>query len=177
MKYLSLFCLSALLITTNSFSQSRSEKLEAKIRSEFESLTRKQTAPLIKAFELQKIINDTNLILIDVRENKEQQVSMLPHALSTLEFAQKFKHGIPAGSKIVTYCTIGYRSGKYAEELRKQQIIAYNLEGGVLAWSFLANTGGLFVTHDTTGKWIPTKRVHVYAKEWNYLNPQYQAVY
>ena len=62
---------------------------------------------------------------------------MLPHAITTAEFAARFRHGIPKEKRLVVYCTIGYRSGKYAQELAKQGIKAENLEGGVLAWSCL----------------------------------------
>ena len=164
-------CVLAFALT---FAETRTEKLEDKIRNEFLHLTQKQSVPTIKAFELKKIIDDSNLILIDIRESKEQQVSMLPHSLSTVEFAQKFKHGIPSRSKIVTYCTIGYRSGIYAGELRKQQIIAYNLEGGILAWSHIH---GEIFAKDSSGQWIKTNRIHVYAKEWNFVHPDYQAVW
>lgn len=153
---------------------SRIEKLESRLRVAFVKATRNVDAPLIKADELKRIIDDTNLVLIDVRNAHEQAVSMLPRALTTADFAEKFRRGIPAGKRLVVYCTIGYRSGKYAMELAKQRLRAENLEGGVLAWSF---AGGAFLAKDSTGAWAPTQRVHVYDSEWNILHPAYKAVW
>ena len=82
-------------------------------------------------------------------------------------------HGIPKDKRLVVYCTIGYRSGKYAMELAKQGIKAENLEGGVLAWTFV---GGKFLVKDAKGEWMETNRVHVYDPEWNIVHPDYVGV-
>lgn len=148
--------------------------MEGRLRVAIIKATKDVTAPLIKAEELKRILDDTNLVLIDVRGASEQDVSMLPHALTTAAFAEKFRRGIPAGKRLVAYCTIGYRSGKYAMELARQGLRAENLEGGVLAWSF---AGGAFMAKDSTGALAPTKRVHVYDSEWNILHPDYKAVW
>ena len=153
---------------------SRVEKLEGKLRVAIVKATRDLQGPLIKAAELMKILDDTNLVLIDVRQPKEQDVSMLPHALTTAGFAEKFRKGIPAGKRLVVYCTIGYRSGKYAAELARMGIKAENLEGGVLAWSF---AGGEFLAKDANGTWIRTNRIHVYDSEWNIVHPDYVGVF
>jgi rhodanese-related sulfurtransferase len=153
---------------------SRAEKLEARMRVEIIKATKDIHVPVIKAAELKSIIADTNLVLIDIRQPKEQEVSMLPHALTTAEFAEKFRKGIPSGKRLVVYCTIGYRSGKYAETLARQGIKSENLEGGVLAWTFV---GGEFLTRDASGNKIPTNRVHTYEKEWNLVHPDYVGVW
>jgi rhodanese-related sulfurtransferase len=173
--------LSALLIVTglslplsaSAQALSKTEKLENKLRMAILKATKDLKVPIIKAAELKAIIDDTNLVLIDVRQTREQQVSMLPHALTTAQFAEIFRHGIPKEKRLVVYCTIGYRSGRYAEELAKQGIKAENLEGGVLAWSF---AGGKFLMQDGNGGWIETNRIHVYDAEWNIVHPDYQAV-
>lgn len=154
---------------------SRTEKLEGKLRVAILKATKDLKAPIIKAPELKAILEDTNLVLIDIRQPNEQEVSMLPHAITAAEFAARFRRGIPKEKRLVVYCTIGYRSGKYAEELAKQGIKAENLEGGVLGWSF---AGGKFLAKDanTKGDWVETNRIHVYDKEWNIVHPDYQAV-
>ena len=152
----------------------RAEKLEGKLRVEYIKATRDIKIPVIKAAELLKVIDDTDLVLIDVRQAAEQQVSMLPHALTPVSFASRFKKGIPPGKRLVVYCTIGYRSGKYAEQLEAQGIKSENLEGGILAWTFV---GGDLLAADSSGQLVKTKRVHVYAKEWNIVRPDYQGVY
>jgi sodium/bile acid cotransporter 7 len=120
------------------------------------------------------ILEDTNLVLLDIRQPEEQAVSMLPHAMTLREFAERFRKGIPKGKRIVVYCTIGYRSGKYAMELAGQGIRAENLEGGVLAWS---HAGGPFQVKNDAGLVTPTRRVHVFDKGWNFLHPDYEAVW
>jgi rhodanese-related sulfurtransferase len=152
---------------------SRVEKLESRLRVAILKATKDVKAPLIKPAELKRILEDTDLVLIDVRQAREQEVSMLPHALTTAEFAAGFRHGIPKGKRLVVYCTLGYRSGKYAEELAKQNIKAESLEGGVLGWSF---AGGQFLTKDAAGRWVETRRIHVYDPEWNIVHPDYVAV-
>jgi rhodanese-related sulfurtransferase len=152
---------------------SKAEKLENKLRMAILKATKDLKVPILKAVELKAIIDDTNLVLIDVRKPREQEVSMLPHAVTTAQFAERFRHGIPKEKRLVVYCTIGYRSGKYAEELSKQGIKAENLEGGVLAWSF---AGGKFYAKDPNGVWSETNHIHVYDAEWNIVHPDYLAV-
>jgi rhodanese-related sulfurtransferase len=163
------------LLGSSLFAQApgRAEKLEGKLRVAIIKATKDVHASLIKPADLMKILDDTDLVLIDVRQPKEQEVSMLPHALTTAEFAEKFRHGIPKEKKLVVYCTIGYRSGLYAMELAKQGIHADNLEGGVLAWSF---AGGKFLAKDPNGALAETHRIHVYAPEWNIVHSDYIGV-
>lgn len=152
----------------------RALRIETRLWQEFSKQTKDIQGPWIRAADLMKILDDTNLVLIDVRQPEEQQVSMLEHALTPREFAEKFRHGIPASKRLVIYDTMGFRSGKYAAELAKQGIKAENLEGGVLAWS---HAGGDFFVKDAAGRPIKTNRVHVYDKGWNFLHPDYQAVW
>jgi sodium/bile acid cotransporter 7 len=163
------------LLASSLFAQapSRAEKLEGKLRVAVIKATKDVHVPIIKPSDLMKVLEDTNLVLIDVRQPKEQEVSMLPHALTTAGFAEKFRHGIPKEKKLVVYCTIGYRSGLYATELAKQGFHADNLEGGVLAWSF---AGGKFLAKDPSGALVETHRIHVYAPEWNIVHPDYIGV-
>lgn len=150
------------------------EKLERKLRTEYLKATAGIKGPTLKAENLLAILDDTNLVLLDIRQPGEQAVSMIPKAITTVEFAERFKKGIPKAKRIVVYCTIGFRSGKYAMELAGQGIRAENLEGGVLAWS---HTGGPFEVRNQAGLATPTKRVHVFDKGWNFLHPDYQAVW
>jgi sodium/bile acid cotransporter 7 len=106
------------------------------------------------------------MVLIDVRTSDEQAVSMLPGAVT--EEAVSKTPAILGGKTAVTYCTVGYRSGVYAEKMDRQGIRVLNLPGGILAWVF---DGGK-VYHD--GK--ETKQVHVYGEKWNYLPDGYEAV-
>jgi rhodanese-related sulfurtransferase len=151
----------------------RAEKLEAKLRTAMLKANKDIKGPWIKAAELKAILEDTNLILVDVRQQEEQAVSMLPHALTTREFAAKFSHGIPKEKRLVTYCTIGYRSGKYAEQLAAMGVRAEVLDGGILMWSFVE---GPLVYYNLKGEWVATNRIHVYDAEWNIVHPDYVGV-
>ena len=106
-------------------------------------------------------------ILLDVRSPQERAVSIIPGAITEAEFQRIYK----ANPKlVVVYCTIGYRSGLRARELRAEGIDALNLRGGILAW--IAQGGAL---QDSFGK--PTHQVHVYAKAWAAVPANFSAVY
>jgi rhodanese-related sulfurtransferase len=105
-------------------------------------------------------------LLVDVRDDHEQAVSMLPGAISRQAFERdpdRYR-----GRLIVPYCTIGLRSGFYAQQLIKQGFRARNLAGSVLAW---AHAGQPF---EAAG--LPTRRVHVYGADWNLLPRGYEPV-
>jgi len=106
-------------------------------------------------------------VLIDIREPREQQVSMLPGAITEKEFVNnpaKYKDAVK-----IAYCTISYRSGKFAQKLQEKGIMVYNLRGGILAW---VHAGGK--VYDQSGE---TDRIHVYGRMWNLGPKRYRAVW
>ena len=107
-------------------------------------------------------------VLVDVRPPEERAVSMIPGAVTKEEFEAHPEDY--AGKTVVTYCTIGYRSGEYAEALREKGIDAYNLEGSILSW---IHDGGTVV--DPEGN--ETHTVHVYGEKWNLLPEGYTGVW
>ena len=122
--------------------------------------------PQITVSELKNIVflSPHSVTLIDVRSPKERNISQLPLAISSdtfLKNPRKYSH-----TKIIAYCTIGYRSGKFAEKYHQYKIS--NLAGGVLMWSHIQ---GRFLHNQKN-----TKRVHIYSKSWNYLHSDYEAV-
>lgn len=155
-------------------SKALAEKIERKLRVEYLKATKGIQGPTLKAEALLAILEDSNLVLLDIRQGYEQAVSMIPRSITTREFAERFRKGIPRDKRIVVYCTIGFRSGQYAMQLAGQGIRAENLEGGVLAWSHI---GGPFEVRNGAGMATATRRVHVYDKGWNYLHPDYEAVW
>ena len=167
-----------LIVVTTSlvFAQtpSREERRQAKVRQEYLKATEHIHVPTIKADGLKAQLGDTNLILVDVRQPNEQMVSMLPGALTPYEFSQKFKTGFPKTKRVVTYCTLGFRSGKYAEQLQSRDLPVQNLEGGILAWT---HVGGV-LERDSAEVKVSTKKVHVYdsnMQKWIALD--YEAVW
>ncbi len=112
---------------------------------------------------------EKNIVLVDVRSPKEREVSIIPGAISIEEFEENLAHYSNRDSMMVAYCTIGYRSGKYAQKLRQQGINIFNLEGSLLAWS---HSQGELVNDSGS-----TKQVHVYDRQWELTADNYQPVW
>lgn len=123
-------------------------------------------APEITVEELMEEKDREQVVLVDVRTQKEKSVSMIPGAITAEEFEKNQRKY--RGKKLIIYCTIGYRSGVYTKKLRMMKLNAYNLKGGVLAW---AHAKQKFV--DEHGE---TMKVHVYGKRWDLLPAGYQSV-
>jgi rhodanese-related sulfurtransferase len=140
---------------------SREERRRTKVAEEYLQATEGMQIATLPADSLKSQLGDTNLVLVDVRQPNEQIVSMLPGALTTYEFSQKFKTGFPASKRVVVYCTIGHRSGEYAEELQTKNVPVQNLEGGIIGWT---HVGGKLV-RDSAGVLVPTQKVHVYSED------------
>jgi rhodanese-related sulfurtransferase len=113
------------------------------------------------------LIADQKSVFIDIRKPYEQQVSMLPGAITEKEFMDNFKSY--QNHVKIAYCTVGYRSGKFVQKLQKEGIPVYNLQGGILAW---VHAGGK--VYDQNGE---SQRIHVYDSEWNLLPARYEAVW
>ena len=105
-------------------------------------------------------------VFIDVRTPEEQLVSMLPGAVTDQDLVNT--PSILQGKIAMAYCTIGYRSGQFAEDMSLQGVRVLNVQGGILAWVF---SGGKVYQ---AGR--ETRRVHVYEEEWNYLPEGYEPV-
>ena len=106
-------------------------------------------------------------VVVDVRGDDEREVSMIPGSLSQEEFEER--RGELAGREIVSYCTVGYRSGFYTEKLVAEGWDARNLRGSIIAWTHI---GGALDQGGT-----PTRRVHVYGRKWNLVAEGYEAVW
>jgi len=123
------------------------------------------TVPLVYSKELCRAINSRNVIILDAREEKEYEVSHLPEAQyvgfdnfdsRTIKLTQKT-------DTIYVYCSIGCRSEKIGERIKKMGFNnVFNLYGGIFNW---VNSGYKVV--DNNNK--QTKEVHGYNKEWSKL--------
>jgi rhodanese-related sulfurtransferase len=102
------------------------------------------------------------LQFVDVRSEEEIAVSMLPGAITRREYERNPKAYEDA--RIVPYCTVGARSGKYTRELRARGITAVNYRGSILDW---VEHGEPLVTPDGE----PTKRVHTYSERFSVPEP------
>jgi sodium/bile acid cotransporter 7 len=117
--------------------------------------------------EAMKLLQEGKAVFVDVREAKEQKVSMLPGAITE---AQLLRSPEKYGDRIlIGYCTISYRSGKLAQKLKAKGLSMLNLRGGLLAW---VHDGGK--VYDRNGE---TRRIHVYGRKWNLGPKDYEAVW
>ena len=130
-------------------------------RSDFEDV------PDVTPEALLEWMEDPKTVLVDVRKQKERVVSIIPGAISREEYeAHKEQY---EGYRVISYCTIGYRSGKYSERLRKDGVDAYNLMAGILGW---VHAGGAI---EIDGE--PTHEVHVYGRQWSLLPSDHEPVW
>jgi sodium/bile acid cotransporter 7 len=113
------------------------------------------------------LMTDQKAVFIDTREPAEQQVSMLPGAITEKEFLSNYKSY--ADHLKIAYCTISYRSGVFAENFQKRGVPVYNLRGGILGW---VHAGGK--VYDQNGE---TFRIHVYGEKWNLAPERYEAIW
>ncbi len=125
------------------------EALYERVRASFAGI------PELTVDELRALQAQENVQLVDVRTPDEQVVSMIPGAITAREFDDNRKSY--DGVIVVTYCTIGARSGKFAGQLVAEGLKVFNLKGAILAWT---HSGGELV--DTDGL---TKRVHVHDRK------------
>ena len=130
-----------------------------------------QEFPQVKAItvaQLQQLQRQgTKLVLVDVRSLEEIAVSRIPGAITPREFERHLPQY--QDTKVVAYCTIGYRSGLYAQKLKQQGVEIFNLEGSLLAWS---HAGGKLV--NASGM---THQVHVFGRQWQLTPDNYEAVW
>jgi sodium/bile acid cotransporter 7 len=121
----------------------------------------------IEPSDAMRMFEEGKALFIDIREEKEQTVSMLPGAITEKQFLKDPKQY--QDRTLIGYCTISYRSGKLAEKLKARGITLLNLKGGLLAW---VHAGGK--VYDKSGE---TRRIHVYGKKWNLGPKDYEAIW
>jgi Rhodanese-related sulfurtransferase len=139
--------------------KSKCEEMYKKYHSKFSSIETLTSADFLQDYYCYTSSCDdhlhgkTNLAvtLVDVRTRAEQKVSMIPGAITLHEFESQLKQHPNKwqddGQLVVTYCTIGYRSGLEAQRLRQ----VYNIGNirhldGIVPYThacaaFLATTG------------------------------------
>lgn len=122
------------------------------------------TVPVISPAALHQKLTQkskSQVILLDTRTKQEFDVSHLPNArfVGYDEFDLKQLQRVPKNAKLVVYCSVGYRSEKIGEKLKKAGYTnVYNLYGGIFEW-----VNGGFAVYDAQG---PTQKVHAYSKAW-----------
>ena len=132
------------------------------------------SVPLLKPAELkQKLAKKDTVYLLDTRSPAEFKVSHLQHSelIGYEDFTKKQVQHIPKHATVVTYCTVGYRSEKIAEELQTLGFKdVYNLYGSMISW---VNAG--YPVYNQQGD--QTRKVHTYSREWGQWLKKGKAVY
>ena len=134
-------------------------------------ISRQRPANVVTTAQVQSLStsegNRGRFVIVDVRAKAETDVSMIPGAITQAEFENTKQQHL--GKAVIVYCTVGHRSGIYANKLRTKGWNAWNYEGSILDW---CRHQLPVVTQDGKG----TTRVHTYDASYS-LAPGYLAVY
>ncbi len=106
-----------------------------------------------------------NIIYLDAREKREYEVSHIEDAIwiGYDDFKDNRVSEVPKDSKVIVYCSVGYRSEKISEKLIEMGFEdVSNLYGGIFEWvnSEKEVVEGEGDHEQSTGK------VHAYDKVW-----------
>jgi rhodanese-related sulfurtransferase len=146
-------------------SPSKTARPDKVVESMADALIKKY--PKIPNIEVKQLGSSIPYILVDVREQKEIEISIIPGAITKQEF--ELKKETYKNKMIIPYCTIGLRSTIYTEKLLKEGFNAKNLKGGILSF---AHAGFQFLKD---GK--ETKEVHVFGEAWDLLPKDYHGIF
>ncbi len=119
------------------------------------------TIPVMGVDELKEMQED--VLILDARPQKEFDVSHIEGAqrIGFRNIEKSILDRIDKDEPIVVYCSIGYRSEKVGEKLRKMGFKnVYNLYGSIFEW---VNQGNQVVDENNQ----PTEKVHTYNKRWS----------
>lgn len=129
----------------------------AKVRTEFPQVRQMSTTELAA-------LDQASVLLIDTRTVDEYGVSHLRGAVhaDSVEAVQGVINNARPGQRVVLYCSVGYRSAKLADNLRRAgRSEIWNLEGSIFAW---ANEGRTVVRGAAE-----VREVHPYNNRWGAL--------
>ena len=123
----------------------------------------KNTVPAIKPeqvlFEMKR---DSNLIILDTREKEEFTVSHIRNAkyVGYDHFEIDSLKGVSKNTRIIVYCSVGYRSERIGEKLIKTGYTSVsNLYGGIFEW-----VNNDYPVVDMNNQ--KTNKIHAYSKLW-----------
>lgn len=139
---------------------SQQESISASFKKEIDRYL-SFTIPTISVGQL--VAESDKYLILDAREKDEYEVSHIPGAryVGYNFFKLKEISSEDKSTPVVVYCSIGYRSEKIGEKLKKAGFEkVYNLYGSLFAW---ANAG--YSLEDHSGK--TTNRIHGYNEDWS----------
>ncbi len=128
-----------------------------------------RSVPYLSVEELRMFQTSGSLIILDAREPEEFAVSHIKSAINVgynhFNSEEKQFQNLSKNKPIVVYCSVGIRSEKIGEKLKKAGFTNIkNLYGGIFEWK---NKG--FPVYDSAGK--ETENIHAFSEHWShYLN-------
>jgi rhodanese-related sulfurtransferase len=87
--------------------------------------------------EFQKLMNEKNTIVLDVRTPEEVSEGKIPNAINIDFYSGTFEQEVSKLDKnktVLVYCRSGRRAANAAEILTKKGYKVVNLEGGISNW-------------------------------------------
>ncbi len=136
-------------------------KIHDSIKNEFESVQHLE----VSRFET---IPSADVVIFDVRQQSEFDVSHLPGALhvspeiSSHEFISTFSEML-TGKTVIFYCSVGQRSSNLAERVQRSLSSSatngiYNLQGGIFNWhnqkrALVSEAGATDFVHPYNNYW------------------------
>lgn len=100
---------------------------------------------------------ESDFVLVDVRTDEEVNVSVIPGAITKAQYEKNAKSY--QDKTVIVYCTVGGRSGAYAEQLSGKGVKVKNYKGSILQW-----VSAELPMQTLDGK--PTNRVHTYSNRY-----------
>jgi len=115
----------------------------------------------VKEVSVDEVTDDSAFVFADARENHEYEVSHIRNAIwvGYDDFDLNRLKAVGKESKVIVYCSVGYRSEKIAEKLIKAGYTnVSNLYGGIFEWKNQNHP-----VYNSKGE---TEQVHAYDKTW-----------
>jgi rhodanese-related sulfurtransferase len=129
------------------------------------------SVPVISTDELKKIHSE--VIIFDARNKTEYETSRIPDAYFLDDAKISLINTKWKNKTIVVYCSVGYRSEKAAEKLKKAGFNdVRNLYGGIFEW-----INNRYEVEDFNKE--PVNKIHTYNKKWSVWieNNNYQKIW
>ncbi|WP_445386538.1 rhodanese-like domain-containing protein [Robiginitalea sp. IMCC44478] len=127
----------------------------------YEATLKRLLSDRVPTIGVSEAVKQDNTIFLDARKKEEYEVSHIPGAI-WVGFSKFDFENIPEGLKgkdLVVYCSVGYRSQKITQKLRRAGYTgARNLYGGIFEW---INQG-----HPVVDQQGATQNIHGYSKKW-----------
>jgi rhodanese-related sulfurtransferase len=151
-----IICLTFLFAAFSVFAQSDYDK---KLKSLY-----RNTVPIIQPTEVKALMaKGEKITIVDTRAPEEFKVSHLEGArfLDYDSYTTDDLKKIPTNTKVIVYCSVGYRSERVGEKLLKLGYKnVFNIYGGIFEWK---NEEQAVVNKYNQ----PTDSVHTYNKNWS----------